>query len=69
MRGDVSSNWNLSFSSATKYLFFAARSFFTVTNSAYPDEMPHDGISPVCKCKKTYNRKYISQLKLSRISF
>ena len=26
--------------------------FFTLTNSAYPDELPHDGISPVCKCKK-----------------
>ena len=52
-RGDVSSNWNLSFSSATIYIFFfALRSFSTLTNSAYPDEMPHDGILPVCKCKK-----------------
>ena len=33
-------------------IFFALRSFFTLTNSAYPDEMPHDGISQVCKCKK-----------------
>ena len=33
-------------------IFFALRSFFTLTNSAYPDEMPHDGISPVCKCKR-----------------
>ena len=33
-------------------LYFAARSFFTLTNSAYPDEMPHNGISPVSKCKK-----------------
>ena len=33
-------------------IFFALRSFFTLTNSAYPDEMPRDGISPVCKCKK-----------------
>ena len=33
-------------------IFFALRYFFTLTNSAYPDEMPHDGISPVCKCKK-----------------
>ena len=33
-------------------IFFALRSFFTLTNSAYPDEMPHDGISPVGKCKK-----------------
>ena len=52
-RGDVSSNWNLSFSSATKYyILFALRSFITLTNSAYPGEMPHDGISPVCKSKK-----------------
>ena len=48
-------------------IFFAPRSFFTLTNSAYPDEMPHDGISPVCKCKKTCTEKYISQLKCSRI--
>ena len=44
MRGDVSGNWNLSFSSATKYFVFALRSFITLTNSAYPEEMPHDGI-------------------------
>ena len=50
-------------------IFFALRYFFTLTNSAHPDEMPHDGISPVCKCKKTCTEKYISQLKCSRISF
>ena len=33
-------------------IFFALRSFFTLKNSAYPDEMLHDGIAPVCKCKK-----------------
>ena len=33
-------------------IFFALRSVFTLTNSAYPDEMPHDGIISVCKCKK-----------------
>ena len=33
-------------------IIFALRSFFTLTNIAYPDEMYHDGISPVCKCKK-----------------
>ena len=34
-------------------IFFALRSFsVTLTNSAYPDEMPHDVISPVCKCEK-----------------
>ena len=31
---------------------FVLRSFSTLTNSAYHDEMPHDGISPVYKCKK-----------------
>ena len=36
------------------FIFFALRifNFLTLTNSAYPDEMPHNGISPVCKCKK-----------------
>ena len=67
-RGDVSSNWNLSFSSATKYYIFVLRSFFTLPNSACHDEMPHDGISPVYKFKK-HVPKYISQLKCSRISF
>ena len=67
-RGDVSSNWNLSFSSATKYYIFCSEVFCTLTNSAYHDEMPHDGISPVYKCKK-HVPKYISQLKCSRISF
>ena len=33
-------------------IFFALRSFFTLINGAYPDKMPHDGISRVCKCKK-----------------
>ena len=50
-------------------VFFVLKSFFTLTNSAYPDEMPHDGISPVYKHKKTCTEKYISQLKSSRISF
>ena len=65
-RGDVSSSWNLL--SATKYHIFYLRSFFAFTNSAYPDEMPHDGISPVCRCKEHVDKKYISQLKCSRIS-
>ena len=34
------------------YYIFCPEIFFTLTNSAYPVEMPHDGISPVCKCKK-----------------
>ena len=46
-------------------IFFVPRSFFTLTNSAYHDEMPHAGISAVYMCKKIY----ISQLKCSRISF
>ena len=50
-------------------IFFYPEIFFTLTNSAYPDEMPHEGISPVCKCKKHVQKKYISQLKCSRISF
>ena len=50
-------------------IFFALRSFFTLTNNAYPDEMPNDGIAQVCKCKKTCTEKYISQLKCSRKSF
>ena len=33
-------------------IFFALRSFFYLINSAYPDEMSRDVISPVCKCKK-----------------
>ena len=41
-------------------LFFALRSFFTLRNSAYPDEMPHDGISPVCKCKNMYRKIYFT---------
>ena len=44
-------------------IFFALR----LTNSAYPDEMRRDGISPVCKCKKPCTEKYISRLKCSRI--
>ena len=34
-------------------IFFVLRFFCTLTNSAYHDEMPHDGISPVYKRKKT----------------
>ena len=30
---------------------YADESGTTLTNSAYPDEMPNDGISPVYKCK------------------
>ena len=50
-------------------IFFVLRSFCTLTNSAYHDEMPHDGISPVYKCKKHVPKIYISQLKCRRISF
>ena len=31
---------------------FCREIFFKLINSAYPDEMPHDDISPVYKCKK-----------------
>ena len=31
---------------------FCPEILFNLNNSAYPDEMPHDGISPVCKCIK-----------------
>ena len=47
-RGDVSSNWNLSFSSATMYYIFCPVIFvLTLTNSVYHNEMLHDGISLV----------------------
>ena len=52
-KSDVSNNnWNLSFMSATKYCIFCSEIFFTLTNSAYTDEMPYDDISPVCRCKQ-----------------
>ena len=35
-RDDVSSNWNVPFSSATKYCIFCPEIFFTLTNSVYP---------------------------------
>ena len=41
-------------------IFFALRSFITLTNSAYHEEMPHDGISPVCKCKNMYRIIYFT---------
>ena len=41
-------------------IIFAQRSFFALTNSAYPDEMPHNGISPVCKCKKHVPKIYFT---------
>ena len=39
-------------------IFFVLRSFCTLTNSAYHDEIPHDGISPVYKCKKHVQKKF-----------
>ena len=33
-------------------IFFVLRSFCTLKNSAYHDEIPHDDISAVYKCKK-----------------
>ena len=42
-------------------IFFALRSFFTLTNSAYPDEMPHNGISPVfASVKNMYQEIYFT---------
>ena len=47
-------------SSATKYYIFCPEIFFTLANSAYHDEMPHDGISPVCKSKKHIPKIYFT---------
>ena len=41
-------------------IFFVLRSFFTLKNSAYHDEMPHDGISPVYKCKNHVPKIYFT---------
>ena len=41
-------------------IFFVLRSFCTLTNSAYHDEMPHDGILPVYKCKNMYQKIYFT---------
>ena len=41
-------------------LFFVLRSFFTFTNSAYPDEMLLDDISPVYKSKNMYRKIYFT---------
>ena len=41
-------------------IFFALRFCFTLTNSAYSDEMPHDDISPVCKYKNMYRKIYFT---------
>ena len=43
-----------------KIVFFFRRSIFTLTNSAYPDEMPHDGIPPVYKGKKHVPKIYFT---------
>ena len=42
-------------------IIFVLRSFFTLTNSAYHDEMPHAGISAVYKCKQHVPKIYIVQ--------
>ena len=41
-------------------VFFVLRSSFTLTNSAYLDEMPHDGISLVYKGKNMYRKIYFT---------
>ena len=45
--------------------------FFTLTNSAYPDGMPHGGISPVYKCKKHVPKNILkcSQISILKIFF
>ena len=50
-------------------IFFVLRSFFTLSNSAYPDEMPHDGISPVCKCKKRVPKNIFHNLNAAEYFF
>ena len=49
-------------------IYFALRSFFTLTNSAYPDEMRMMAFHQFASVK-TCTEKYILQLKCSRISF
>ena len=42
-------------------VFFVLSSIFILINSAYPDEMPHDGISPVFhKSKNMYRKIYFT---------
>ena len=41
-------------------IFFVPRSFCNLTNSAFHDEMPHDGISPVYKCQKHVPKIYFT---------
>ena len=49
-------------------IFFVLRSFCTLTNSAYHDEMPRMAFHQFTSVKNMY-QKYISQLKCNRISF
>ena len=41
-------------------IFFALRSFFTLTNSAYPDEMPHDAFHQFASVKNMYRKIYFT---------
>ena len=50
-------------------IFFVLRYFCTLTNSAYHDEMPYDGISPVYKCKNMYQKIYFTIEMQSNIFF
>ena len=58
MRGDVSSNWNLSFSSATKYYIFCPEIFFTLTNSAYHDKCRMMAFQQFTSVKNMYQKIY-----------
>ena len=49
--------------------FFGPETFFTSTNSAYPEEMSNESIHQFTSVKKICIEKYISQLKCSRLSF
>ena len=53
LRGAMSAVTGIYLSSATKYCIFCPEIFFYLNKQCIPWRMPHDGISPVCKCKKT----------------
>ena len=61
-RGDVSSNWNLSFLSATKYDIFCPEIFFTfkLTNSAYHDKCRMKAFHQFTSVKNMYQKIYFT---------
>ena len=56
----MSSNWNLSFSSATKYYIFVLISFFTFTNSAYHDKCRMMAFHQFTSVKNMYQKLYFT---------